>query len=468
MATTILAFAVPKNRIFCFHIAPFRAIVGGRMNEHGPRAIAPIELQRPCIVAFALRFLWLVIILWRNGPRALMRPDTLSYWIPGQNLLFHGKFLNGHEWELIRTPGYPLFLAILGQIGPATVALGQILLGVASVWLLGRLATRMLESPRAGWWAAMLLAIDPLSVTSSIPLLSEPLAVFLTVAALERFSAAIEQRRVALLGVAGVLLAASALVRPVGYFLPICLSLYLLLLLRDKPRLRSTAPLLLLICAMLPLVGWQIRNHLVAGWGGFSAVSARNLYFYNAAEVESVINHRSLAAEQDALGYHDSRFDLTPQNERWEWMQKRAMEAIGEHPLLAAQLSLTGSLRSALNPGAATAIALWSGAEDDEAQRVTLAKGYGIAFWWSLLHQAILLLVRLLFAAWILGLYFLIWRGRRVLAESPAALLLFGGVVLYFLLLGGGAAGSARMRMQAMPALVALASAGLPRRIPLP
>jgi len=438
------------------------------MNQRGPIAKQQIELVRPCTLAFVLRFCWLLAILFRHGPRALMRPDTLSYWIPGQNLLLHGKFLNGQEWELVRTPGYPLFLAILGQVGPATVALGQILLSVASVYLVGRLAARMLENQRAGWWAAMLLALDPLSITSSIPLLSEPLDLFLTLAALERFSAAIELRSIRLLALAGALLAAAAFVRPVGYFLPFCLALYLLLLLRNKPRVRWMAPLLLLLCSMLPLFAWQLRNHLVADWGGFSAISARNLYFYNAAEVEATLNHRSLADEQEALGYHDTRFDLTPQNERWEWMQKRAMESISDHPLLAAQLSLAGSLRTAINPGAATAIALWNGSQSDDAPRTAFAKGYGLAFWASLLQQTILLLVRLLFALWILGLYFLIWRSRRVLSQSPAALLLFGGVLLYFLLLSGGAAGSARMRIVAMPVLVSLAASGIPRRIPLP
>src|ERR1700674_4914261 len=55
-------------------------------------------------------------IVWKiNGPSGLIGPDTPSYVEPARSLL-HGAFLSDGSWgirgtsEILRTPGYPLFL----------------------------------------------------------------------------------------------------------------------------------------------------------------------------------------------------------------------------------------------------------------------------------------------------------------------------------------------------------------------
>ena len=426
-----------------------------------PQSANAPDLRLPMAAALALRLAWLLLILHHSGPRALLRPDTLSYWIPGHRLLTGLGFSTPAGPELIRTPGYALLLGFFGQIGPATVALAQILLSLLTVWLTARLAWQLFNSQRIAWLAALFLALDPLSLCSAIPLLSEPLAVALTIASLERLAAALQRRSLPALSSSAILLAASALTRPANYYLPFCLALYLFLILRYVRRVRWLAPGILLLFSLPWLLLWQVRNGAVAHYTGFSAVAPRNLYFYNAAEVKAAVEGKTLAEAQNELGYHDTRFDQLPQAARWTFMQQQALDILRAHPGLALRLSLAGSLRTALNPGAAIALALWRAQADEQSPRLQMEKGALKAVLWSLLHEPGALLLRLIFLLWLLALYLLAGFGMRRWSQDLPALLLLAGTVLYYLALGAGAAGSARMRLPAMPALVILAALGL-------
>ncbi len=79
----------------------------------------PWRAAPPAIAAAALHLILMAAVLWHGGVDALIQPDTGSYLRPGRNLLLHGQFASGGLPELVRTPGYPLFLALLSCAGPS-------------------------------------------------------------------------------------------------------------------------------------------------------------------------------------------------------------------------------------------------------------------------------------------------------------------------------------------------------------
>jgi len=104
--------------------------------------------------------------LGRTGVGAVEGTDTYSYLIPGQNLLYHGAFYADGVPAVMRTPAYPLFLAVTSVAGFAMASAVNILLSLFCVVLVWRLGRAVSGNDRIGIGAAWLMAIEPMTVIS--------------------------------------------------------------------------------------------------------------------------------------------------------------------------------------------------------------------------------------------------------------------------------------------------------------
>ncbi len=259
------------------------------------------------IAAAVLRLALLAASLVRTGTSIITSGDTASYLEPGRNLLLYARFFTGMLPEIDRTPGYPLFLAVASLPGAVWAALAQVLLSVFSVVLVWRLARAVFAEGSIPIMAAWLFALDPVAVIYSVRLLPETLFLALLLLSLERLAVFFLERRLCTLVAAGLWLAAATFVRPVSYYLPFALALGMFVALARVPGLRWKAPTVLLLSVLPWQAAWQARNLLETGFGGFSSIVARNLYFYQAAEVTARVEHRPFVAVQSAFGYPDEQ-----------------------------------------------------------------------------------------------------------------------------------------------------------------
>jgi len=431
------------------------------------------RLARPVAAAAGVRLALLAFGLARTGTSALIRPDTGSYLEPGRNLLLHGSYIGATGLpELVRTPGYPLFLALLSLAGPGIAAVAQVILSVFSVVLVWRLAHAVFGDDRIALVAAWIFAFEPLSVIYSVILLSETLFLTLFLLSMERLVKFLRGRQLRVLAVAGLWLAASTFVRPVTYYLPVALALGLFLVLSRVPGLRWKAPALLLISVLPWLVVWQIRNWAETGFSGISSIGIESVYFFQAAEVTARVEHRSLEEVQQEFGsqFPESRHYLSrhPEQEGWTYAQRLAfmnLEAdhiLRAHPGIFLRTQLEGSMRVAFNPGAADLMAMLLAYPINPG---TLARALdeGPKIGALRLNKAnasqAIVMAALEFV--LIGLYLLAARGAVRGGAPNSCIWLLVGVSLYFLLLSGGAAAVARYRLPIMPVVCILAAAGI-------
>jgi membrane protein implicated in regulation of membrane protease activity len=185
---------------------------------------------------------------------------------------------------------------------------------------------------------------------------------------MERLAEFLRRRRLRVLAVAGLLLAAATFVRPVAYYLPWALALGLFLVLVRVPGLRWKAPAVLLISVLPWLAAWQIRNRVETGYSGFSSISEVNLYFHISASVLERVEHRSY--NTTPLGY--SRFCICnngqsylyepyvkqhPEQAGWNqaqrlaFMHSEATRVIREHFGTYLLLCLRALFRTLVEPG---------------------------------------------------------------------------------------------------------------------
>ena len=231
----------------------------------------------------------------------------------------------------------------LGHVELVTVLL-QIALSLATVWLVHRLALLVGESRRAVLVAALLLAVDPLSIAYTCYLMPETLFAFLLVLGIVSLLEYFHAGRLGDLLAAAGLVAAAALVRPVGYYLAplfaLCLLARLAMRLPDRRRRAAEAVLFAAAC-LAPLAAWQVRNQALTGYSGFSAVADWNLYFYQAAGVIARQTHASLESVQAELGYFsDADFRRAhpelaagDQAAKFRFLHAAGTRILGEHAL---------------------------------------------------------------------------------------------------------------------------------------
>jgi len=411
-------------------------------------------LAGPLILGAVVRFGLMALGLARTGAGAVEGTDTYSYLIPGQNLLFHGAFFADGVPAVMRTPAYPLFLAATSLAGFAVASAVNILLSLFCVVLVWRLGRAVSGSDRIGLGAAWLMAIEPMTIIFSILLLSETLFLAFYLYGLERLAWFLRTQRLRLVTGSGLAFAAAALVRPAAYYLPAALALGLLVVLIRRPGLRWKAPALLLVCSLPWLVAWQVRNKVESGYGGFSSARELNLYFTNAVEITSRLEHRNYFDVHREFGYspfvgHSGQVYLAqeyvnvhpeqaswPQAQRIAFMGVEGGKVIRAHPGMYARTCIEPLASMMLEPGA----------------------GY---------FARMLAASKVVFMGVLLAFYLLALRGiaRGIVGNPYLALML--GTAFYFIGLCAVTAGPGydpRFRIPILPILCIFTAAGLPRK----
>ena len=240
------------------------------------------------------------------GEAVLAFPDSITYVYPAQTWLQYGAM-----WEavsatpmLLRTPGYPFFLALIGFFtGNLTwaVAIAQNFL---SLFLLipVYLTARRLAGLPAARWATFFCTVSVLYFSLSFAVLSETLCVFLLAWFVFFTVRFLQAPRAVDLAAAALFLAAAVYVRPAVYYFMFAAAVMLVCFQAGKlVRFPLHKIIVLFILPLILLIGaWQLRNRLQTGFGGFTSVGAYNLYMWN----EDYLAHKmglSVPQAHDAL-----------------------------------------------------------------------------------------------------------------------------------------------------------------------
>ncbi|MDQ6665601.1 MAG: glycosyltransferase family 39 protein [Acidobacteriota bacterium] len=421
------------------------------------------------VIAFASR-LGLSIAVWGN-PAAALGPDSWSYMEPARNLLTTGAFWRGGlatgQPELLRTPGYPLFLLLFGlgqNYSYGLIQIAQVGLGVAIVFLTYALGARLVNRT-VGLWAAGLQSISIGSVLSSIWIMSDCLFSFLLALALLMLVRYFQEGSGWPIPLAAALTAAATYVRPVGMvFVPLVLAV--LLLFRPREWARAAAFALIFAALVTP---WYVRNHS-AGYDGFSSVGDQNLLSYEGPGVLAVVEKIPVKqAKQELEDFHARRIrDLNVRPDSGPAMKlasEIAKRIVFAHPLVWLQVHLVTSLNAMLpaTPGMLQSLGITQGYKGTLAvlQRQGLAAAIKIYFGGNL--KALLLvtpeLILLAIEYGLCALFAFVTIRRHKLNWGRAGWLMALTVLAFIFV--SGTTGMPRFRVPVEPLLNIAAAGGL-------
>jgi hypothetical protein len=447
--------------------------------RQGPQRLADaihfdMEVRAPLLVAALLRLSLMIAAFALTGSAVMTQGDTASYLNPGRYLILHGAFANAGLPEIDRTPGYPLFAELTGMIFGNTLltVTAQILVSLASLLLIRKIADQALPNRNAGPIAAWLFAVEPLSIVYTVRVMPETLFVLLLLFVIERVISFQKTGKLGTLVAAGAFLTAATYVRPVSYYLVLPLALGVALTAPKHRGLWWKAPAVLLIAVLPWLAAWQARNTVETGYRGFSSIVEKNLYFFQSAEVTAELQHISFEAEQQKLGYSEESAFLSAhpeqrgrnQAQRLSYMHEQATSILRDHAGLYLRTHFTGVAIVAFTPCAAELLQMLGAypSADTMPHRI-LSDGIVASIRQVFRAHPFVAMTMVLLEAFLLFLYLSAIRGCLRIKSITPPLLTLAGIATYFLLISGGAQAVGRYRLPVMPELCIFAAGGLTR-----
>ncbi len=413
------------------------------MNETALRTSGQFRL----ILALALFVRAICWTMAAGDPQRFLTVDALQYMALADDLRAgyldpsSETFVTG----LIRTPLYPMFLGALlflfhGSV-PAAIA-AQILLALATIWLTCALADRLVGR-RAALVCGLVLALDPVSALFSCLVQPETLFTLLLVAGVSAWLTALERGDRGLAAGAGLLLGLAALTRPIGLFIPLCLSATALL---TPIRRRAPLVLILLLTGGIPIGAWSAKNWLLTGFPVFSIAGHSSLFDYRAAG--ALAEDEGISLEEARARIWQRLLAIKPVARNAAELSSRqrglALTILAEHPRGALKMMLRGVTHMMTGTGL-TALSNLMG--DPSPADVSEP--------WKQAAQALqALILAVVYLAVARGVYLLWVRGDWL------TLGLTLGAVAYLALLSAGPEANTRFRFPATPFLAILAGLG--------
>ena len=219
------------------------------------------------------------------GRQFLIEGDANGYWELAQ------KIASGQDYsiytpprQVLRTPGFPLLLAVSIKVFGKSVFAASIVMAVVGTgccWLTWLLARRVTSEAVANV-ALLIVAVSPLQIGSNVQILSETLFSFGLLACLIPLAKVVHEpteHSPRNCFIAGMLTGLTTLVRPGWILWPWFSSLILVAWSRQTWKRRILDVSLIFAGCYLALLPWALRNHNVTGhWIFTSLWSGPSLY----------------------------------------------------------------------------------------------------------------------------------------------------------------------------------------------
>lgn len=411
--------------------------------------------------------------------------DSWGYHNPARAILNIGSFAISPEHpdvpESIRTPGYPLFIAVVyavfGESFQAVVVV-QIILSLITVVISYHMG-RSLFGENAGFLAAIVLCLDVVTFSMTFFVLTETL--FTLVFTLSLLSGVRILRRVTEVEAVssrtvgarrselmwslmlGFSFALSILIRPVAYYLvPVLIVFFLVVGMKRKLGVRwiTQTALAILLPALLLVGGWQVRNARVIGSASLTQIEGVDALYYRAAAVVSLRDGVTLDEARMSLGglsMTDAWNEVRNQPHRLlgdSW-RAQALEVLIRHPLLTMRMMLNGIINMCLGPGDGQLTGLLGWRPDKDGplgDLVRISTGDFIEKWVAGRPMETMFFIHALGYIVFLWLFFAVGMVRLLRTGKELWIHLFLlGVVVYFVLVSAGPHSYHRFRMPLMP-----------------
>jgi 4-amino-4-deoxy-L-arabinose transferase-like glycosyltransferase len=258
--------------------------------------------------------IYLLLFVLATGGDAIMVPDTPGYILPAKNFLVNAFFSrDGINAEFIRTPGYPLFLALIYMLGgnDTTVIIAQIILMVIKIYLYYRILIMLCTPKKLSLLGSLLLICYIPSYVYSFAIMTEPLFGFFLMLSLYFLILYKNKNNSWFFFAFSLSLNYALFIRPILMYFNMLVCLALLIAFIFK-KIQFKCFTIFTLCFAVLFGGWSYRNYLHSGVFIFSTLPKIMLPEHEAPIVTAgskyMINHDVQGYIEGATDYHEKLF----------------------------------------------------------------------------------------------------------------------------------------------------------------
>lgn len=310
--------------------------------------------------------------------KLILSRDALEYHKLANNLLKYHEFgyqkdettplVWAYQESTLRTPLYPAFISLIYSIfgeKPWMVILVQIFLDTISCLLLFIIIRQMLNSNIA-FYSALFYALDPFFIFWSNTLYSEILLVFFCVVALYYFSKTISinfnRNAIKYFIFFAFFLGLATLVKPILIYIPVVISINLLLLLRKDIKKALKFITIFVFIFIVTISPWCIRNYILYNSFSLSTSGRYNLLLLDISPMEmertgqpeeNLVRDKLLNEANNLIikdGFNPKELNDFQKSKYW---QRLAIQYIKKYPFSFAKHYINGILHYFVNLGTA-------------------------------------------------------------------------------------------------------------------
>lgn len=345
------------------------------------------------------------------------------------------RYADGLRPEVLRTPGYPAWIAgILGWgLSLHGVLAAQCFLSVLGVAMVYLIAQRLTGSSPLALTAAAIVAVHPADILSANSLLTETVFTTTTLAGLWLVLKNQPGHTTGIMA-GGLMLGLSVLVRPITALLGPALAAWAWV--TDRGARTAWIAVVLAACSLLPTIGWAARNaHAGLGYR-ISSVPYINNYFYTAAYMDITRAGKDTRDDWPAtVGnlFETLKTRIRPGEDVFAAMNRLTLDKIATEPTVYAKVILNSVVKLMTDHSASDLYKTLGWAYQPTGLRDRLLSGN-----WSL-HDGTdwpALLIATSWMGWnaVLTLLMLAGLARLTVQRQWPTLLLLGGGWVYFAL----------------------------------
>ncbi len=240
------------------------------------------------LLAFIIRMGFFISLKpWNNEVinNMILVSDASGYHQLALSVLYKKSF---EDFDAYRTPGYPVFVALIYSISSGSVwfvIIIQILLNLISVVLVYKIAAAIFPR-KIALLSAFLFAIDISQALYTVELMTDSLFVFLFLVSVYYLCKSIKEDNLSSICLSALFFGIATLVRPISFLFPFVAIIFILVLCNLKLKMKLVYSLLFGIIFIATISPWLLHNYSKYGEAKLSSISGSNLLFYNAAYTE--------------------------------------------------------------------------------------------------------------------------------------------------------------------------------------
>ncbi|MBN2424620.1 MAG: hypothetical protein JXR46_00405 [Calditrichaceae bacterium] len=411
------------------------------MKDYIKKYISNIPLWAIVVTALVIRLAFNINVFFDES--LAMQSDSGSYLQPAREILGSGGY-----GSVLRTPGYPLFIALIWLITPgasiAAVIVSQIIIDSMVPLLIVRMKGFWQPEDALNRMGAVLYALNPLAIYYSGKIMSEALFVFWLVLSFYFFKQFLNANKTnRWQAVFGTTLAAilTILTRPVGLWF--CL-LYFVMMMFIHRNLKLQFSLIITVVILTAMI-WSWRNYEKSGIFTLSTMSNYNLFVFG--QIAYAVDKN--LSQREAQKVFQPALETAAQGTNLSWREIPESGQLGKKLILesfgaAIKTSVIGWIKCAFQPGWGVNQInqmIFSGKYEIEegGDKTNLSTGSALQFpffqrLWKLPVLGILL--------WIYGALYLIFLYKTGIdkfrsIKHMSTRLIFGICILFFIIIAG-------------------------------